>query len=46
LGEGTRAAYELVRAHSAFVDRDRRLDGDIAELSALITSGAFAAVVD
>lgn len=46
LGEGTRTAYELVRAHSTFVDRDRRLDGDIAELSALITSGAFASVVD
>jgi phenylalanine ammonia-lyase len=41
LGEGTRAAHELVRHHVAFLDHDRRLDGDLAAVVELIRSGAL-----
>ncbi|TGZ19568.1 histidine ammonia-lyase [Streptomyces sp. S816] len=36
----TRAVHALLREHSAFVTRDRRLDGDIAAVIGLIESGA------
>jgi phenylalanine ammonia-lyase len=45
LGSGSRAAYELVRDRVAFVDRDRRLDGDIAAVVELIRSRAFSAAI-
>jgi phenylalanine ammonia-lyase len=44
LGGGTRAAYDLVREHIAFMDGDRRLDGDLAALVELIKTGAFSAI--
>ncbi|GLZ35694.1 histidine ammonia-lyase [Lentzea sp. NBRC 105346] len=46
LGQGTRAAYELVRDRMAFLDHDRRLDHDLAGLVDLIKSGALGAVAD
>jgi histidine ammonia-lyase len=46
LGGGSRAVYDLVRRHVAFVDRDRRLDREIADLSAAIRAGALTAAVD
>ncbi|MCD9877338.1 aromatic amino acid ammonia-lyase [Streptomyces guryensis] len=36
-----RAAHELIRRHSAFVSRDRRLDEDIEAVAGLIGSGAL-----
>lgn len=45
LGRGTAAAYRLVRAVSPFVGHDRRLDGDVAAVLALIRSGAFETLV-
>ncbi|WP_285753610.1 aromatic amino acid ammonia-lyase [Lentzea sp. NBRC 105346] len=41
LGEGTRAVYEVVRSKVAFLDRDRRLDHDIAAVVELIATGAL-----
>jgi phenylalanine ammonia-lyase len=38
----TREAFELVRQHVAFLDRDRYMDGDIAAAVELIRSGALA----
>jgi histidine ammonia-lyase len=46
LGRGTRAAYDLVRAHVAYLDSDRRLDGDLATAVELITSGELVKVID
>ncbi|TWP48340.1 aromatic amino acid lyase [Lentzea tibetensis] len=46
LGQGTRAAYDLVREHIAFLDRDRRLDGDLSALVEVIKSGAFGAIAE
>ena len=45
LGAGSRAVYDLVRRHVSFVDRDRRLDRELADLSAAIRSGALTAAV-
>ncbi|MEU9336036.1 aromatic amino acid ammonia-lyase [Streptomyces sp. NPDC048290] len=45
LGEGTRAGYELVRAHVPFVDRDRRMDGDLAVVARLVRDGAVGAAL-
>ena len=45
LGEGSRAVYALVRRHVAFVDRDRRLDREIGDLSAALRAGALTAAV-
>ncbi|MGC9665111.1 HAL/PAL/TAL family ammonia-lyase [Planosporangium sp. 12N6] len=45
LGAGTRAAYDLVRAHVGFVDADRRLDGELAALGAALRAGAMSAAV-
>ncbi|MFD8811082.1 histidine ammonia-lyase [Streptomyces sp. NPDC059627] len=45
LGHGTRAAYDLVREHVPFVDRDRRLDVEIAGLVEAIRGGALRAAV-
>ncbi|TWV33800.1 aromatic amino acid lyase [Streptomyces misionensis] len=39
----TRAVHALVRTRVPFVDADRRMDGDIAEVVALIRSGALLA---
>ncbi|WP_329041371.1 aromatic amino acid ammonia-lyase [Streptomyces sp. NBC_00178] len=41
LAEGTRAGYELIREHVPFVDRDRRMDTDVATIAGLIRSGAL-----
>ncbi len=41
----TRAAFELVREHVAFLDADRYLDADIATVVALIQSGAMSQFV-
>jgi len=41
LGAATRACFELIREHTAFLDRDRRLDGDVSRVVALITSGTL-----
>jgi histidine ammonia-lyase len=41
LGSGTRAAFELVRESVPFLDRDRRMDGDLAAVRDLIRSGAL-----
>jgi phenylalanine ammonia-lyase len=41
----TRKAFELVREHVAFVDRDRYLDADIAAAAELIREGAFSGLV-
>jgi histidine ammonia-lyase/phenylalanine ammonia-lyase len=45
LGTGTRAAYEVVRKHVGFVDRDRRLDGELAALSQALRDGAMSEAV-
>ncbi|MEV6836323.1 aromatic amino acid ammonia-lyase [Streptomyces sp. NPDC051133] len=39
----TRAVHTLIRSHVPFVDADRRMDGDIRKVVALITSGALVA---
>ncbi len=41
LGAGTRAAYTLVRKHVGFLDRDRRMDGELAELATALRLGAL-----
>jgi phenylalanine ammonia-lyase len=43
--ERTREAFELVREHVAFVDRDRYLDEDIATTVELIRSGELSRLV-
>jgi histidine ammonia-lyase len=45
-GKGARAAYELVRAHVAPLDRDRYLADDIEKVHELITSGALVEAVE
>jgi histidine ammonia-lyase len=45
LGSGTRSAYELVRAHVPFLDRDQRLDAELAALADVICSGGLRAAV-
>ena len=42
---GTRAAHELVRARVPFLDGDRRMDVDIAEIVELIRSGDLSRIV-
>ena len=42
---GTRAAHELVRARVPFLDGDRRMDADIAEIVGLIRSGELSRIV-
>jgi histidine ammonia-lyase/phenylalanine ammonia-lyase len=42
---GTRAAHELVRARVPFLDGDRRMDADIAEIVELIRSGELSRIV-
>lgn len=41
LAGDTRAAHELVRHHVPFLDRDRRLDNDVANAVKLIRNGRF-----
>ncbi len=41
LGQGTRAAYELVREHVAFLGDDRRLDHELTTLTAAVRAGAL-----
>lgn len=41
LGNGTRAAYRLVRTVAPFLDHDRRLDHDVEAVLQLMRSGAF-----
>jgi histidine ammonia-lyase len=41
LGHGTRAAYELVRAHVPFLENDRRLDHEISSLTEAVRGGAL-----
>ncbi|HET6504597.1 MAG TPA: aromatic amino acid ammonia-lyase [Amycolatopsis sp.] len=45
LGRGTRAGYELIRAHVPVVDQDRRLDGDLRTVVELIRSGALLSAI-
>lgn len=45
LGSGTRAAYDLVREHVPFLDRDRRQDGELAALAEVVRSGALRTAV-
>ena len=42
---GTRATHELVRARVPFLDGDRRMDVDIAEIVELIRSGELSRIV-
>jgi histidine ammonia-lyase len=44
-GPETRKAYDLVRAKSAFVDKDRSLARDVEEVAADIAAAKFAALV-
>ena len=46
LGQGTAAAYALIREHVPFADRDRRMDGDLGAVLALIRSGELVRVVE
>lgn len=45
LADGTRTAYELVRAHVPFIDADRPLDADIATVAGLIRTGRLGRAV-
>lgn len=45
LAPATRAAYDLVRTVVGFVDRDRRLDADLAAVAELIANEKFGALV-
>ena len=45
LGEGSRRAYEVVRRHIRFCDRDRRLDTEVAALAADLRCGAMSAAL-
>ncbi|MFG2919313.1 histidine ammonia-lyase [Kitasatospora sp. NPDC048298] len=45
LAPATRTAYELVRTVAGFVDRDRRLDVELAALAGLIASGRLGALL-
>lgn len=40
LGQGSRSMYELVRAHSPFLDRDRALEDEIAALAGYLNNPA------
>jgi histidine ammonia-lyase len=42
---GTRAAHELVRARVPFLDGDRPIDADVAEIVGLIRSGELSRIV-
>jgi histidine ammonia-lyase len=42
LGTGTRAAYDLIRAHVPYLDRDAPLYPYIAACERLVLSGQFA----
>ncbi|MFE2377097.1 aromatic amino acid lyase [Streptomyces sp. NPDC059398] len=42
----TRAVHRLVRQHAPFVDRDRRMDGDITAVMGLITDGSLIEAAD
>jgi histidine ammonia-lyase/phenylalanine ammonia-lyase len=41
LGHGTRAAYDFVRGHTAYLDSDRRLDHELASLAAAVRNGGL-----
>lgn len=41
LGAGTRGAYTLVRKYVRFLDRDRRMDGELADLATALRHGAL-----
>ncbi|MFI9785135.1 histidine ammonia-lyase [Kitasatospora sp. NPDC051984] len=45
LAPATQAAYDLVRTVVGFLDRDRRLDTELADLAALIASGRIGALL-
>jgi phenylalanine ammonia-lyase len=45
LAPATRVAYELLRTRVAFVERDRRLDHELAAVAELIDSGELAALI-
>ena len=45
LGRATRAGYEAVRERVSFLDEDRRLDGDVADVVDLIQSGIISGIV-
>lgn len=45
LGDGSRRAYEVVRRHVRFSDRDRRLDIEIGALAAALRGGAMSAAL-
>jgi histidine ammonia-lyase/phenylalanine ammonia-lyase len=45
LGAGSRAVYDLVRKYVGFVERDRRLDGELAALSEALRAGAMSEAV-
>jgi histidine ammonia-lyase/phenylalanine ammonia-lyase len=45
LGQGTQAAYTLIREHVPFADRDRQMDRDIASVAGIIRSGALADLI-
>ena len=45
LGRGTRAAYELVREHVAFLDTDRGIDTELAELACTVRGGGLRTAV-
>jgi histidine ammonia-lyase/phenylalanine ammonia-lyase len=46
LGQGTAAAFALIREHVAFADRDRRMDGDVAAIVELIRTGELVRLVE
>lgn len=41
LGVGTRAAYTLARKYVRFLDRDRRMDGELTDLASALRLGAL-----
>jgi histidine ammonia-lyase len=46
LSPGARGANDMVRQHVPFLDRDRRLDGHVADIVDLIRAGGFAEIVE
>jgi histidine ammonia-lyase len=46
MGQGTGAAYTLIRAHVPFIERDREMAGYIESVRQLIAGGAMADTVN
>ena len=46
MGQGTGAAYALIRAHVPFIERDREMAGYVESVRQLIAGGAMADTVN